>query len=165
MLVRGYRQWLREERRKAQIATDFFTKLAEEHRRSRYRPAPPKPKRSTIADKCADYDWRSRMILKDGGSGFAPIFANILAVLREHPELSGIVGWLPRTRRIVLKGRLPHDWSPDFEMRFFTRDDLTAVHEFLEGEVGLMPLPRSDIYWAIRKVARENQLTEDIHDG
>ncbi|MEJ6847508.1 hypothetical protein V3589_14970 [Sinorhizobium fredii] len=134
-----------------------FDRFAAEYQknRSRYQRVakarkPPRPVRDT--------EWREPMQYDEIGLPIANQY-NAVLCMSECPELSGLVGYDLRTHQTMLKGPLPGEWrlgQPDFEMRPFSRDDLTALHVFVQG-IGFPRMRRDTLFWAVRNAARQNE--------
>lgn len=88
---------------------------------------------------------------------------NLCILLREHDALAALLR-SDADGRVWLMGRLPDDWEPGFEPRPITNNDITALHEFLEG-LGLPPLSRRDLLFAIHRVAAERPFDGGVEHG
>lgn len=96
---------------------------------------------------------------KEGQGKIMPGVVNACIAMREDPALSGLLGYDNQLRKVVLKARLPDDWSPGFfEMRVIEEPDFVALYEYLLRQ-GLR-LTKEEMKTAVRKVAKENPLTE-----
>lgn len=127
-----------------------MVRLAEEYRNSGgFKPRPVKP------DK--EPSWYAYLSRDTKGKVEKGVL-NGLVAMREDPALSGILGYDPQVRKIVLKARLPDDWEPDFCMREITESDCLSLWEYLTRH-GLR-LTKDEMRSVIRKVAQENPLGE-----
>lgn len=150
----------------------FFTRLAAEYRKSGFRPSTrplpsERPTRSEMppirqftpreGHSWRPEDWRHFLELRDDGKpGFWPSVANVLAMLRHHPSLCGLIAH--DGEKAIMKAKAPYDpWEPEFEMRPVRRDDITAIHAFIETEA-LGHIDRETVIAAVLRVARENPL-------
>ncbi|MCA1404652.1 hypothetical protein I6F26_10380 [Ensifer sp. IC3342] len=105
--------------------------------------------------------WQGDFDLDYAADGKTPLpsAANLFLALTEADELSGIVGYDLSRHRVMLKAQLPGSWFPPeqpFEMRPFSRDDLTAVQAYLEAR-GFRRISRRELFWAVRNAARQNE--------
>lgn len=98
-------------------------------------------------------DWREQ--LKTDPLGYLASAANYGIVLREDENLAGLFALDRRSQRIRIWARIPFDdfWLRGHE-RWFNRDDLTLVAEYLERQ-GFAPTDRRALYFAIRAVSRD----------
>lgn len=127
---------------------DQFRKFAEEYQKRGFHP--PRPKKDQPAP-----EWH-RHLLRDQTGKLIKGTANAQIAMREDPALSGILGFDPKARRMILKGRLPDDWEPEFRMRVLTETDVSGLYEYLLRQ-GLR-LTRAEMVTAIKRIARENPL-------
>lgn len=126
-----------------------MVRLAEEYRASGFNPRPAKPRNPP--------SWFALLVLDKNGKPEKGLI-NALVAMREDPALSGILGYDAQLRKVVLKGRLPDDWEPDFRMRVMEEPDCLSLWEYLIS-LGLR-LTKEEMRTAIGKVARENLLGE-----
>ncbi len=110
-----------------------------------------RPPRDTLGD-CRQY------LQFERGRPMASM-RNLCVLLREHGALAALLrsdreGW------VWLMGPMPEDWEPGFEPRPICNDDITALHEFIEG-LGLPPLSRRDLLFAVHRVAAERPFDRD----
>jgi len=126
----------------------IMVRLAEEYRSSGgFKPRngkPPKPP-----------DWHA-LLTKDAKGIIEKGMVNVLIAMREDPAISGVLGYEDRIGKVVLKGRLPDDWEPDFQMRVIEERDFLSLYEYLV-RCGFR-LTKDEMKTVIRKVARENPL-------
>lgn len=131
----------------------FCAEYRKNHRRYQRIAAARKPARPV-----KDTDWREPMQHDELGL-LLPNQYNAYLCMSECPELSGLVSYDMSTGRIMLKAPLPGDWridKPDFEMRAFCRDDLTALLVFVQA-IGFPRMRRDTLFWAVRRAARFNE--------
>lgn len=126
----------------------MLARFAREYRTLGFRP--PRPKKDQPAP-----EWQ-RHLLTDETGKLIKGTANAQIALREDPALSGILGFDPKARRMILKGRLPDDWEPEFRMRVLTETDVSGLYEYLLRQ-GLR-LTRAELVTAVKRIARENPL-------
>jgi len=129
---------------------DRFCEIAAEYRQRGFNP--PRPRKPETPD------WHRHLIADEQGK-FIKGVANAAIALREDPALSGILGFDLKSKKIVLKGRLPDDWEPDFTMRVLTETDVSGLYEYLLRQ-GLR-LTRTEMVTALKRIARENPMGDD----
>jgi hypothetical protein len=129
---------------------DQFRKFAEEYRQRGFNP--PRPRKPQTPE------WHQQLIRDDTGKPLKGA-ANAAIAMREDPALSGILGFDLATKKIMLKGRLPDDWEPDFTMRVLTETDASGLYEYLLRQ-GLR-LTRAEMLTALKRIARENPMGGD----
>jgi hypothetical protein len=153
----------------------FVNRLAMTYRRTGFHPSTkplpserrlpserPRPEGKAIIGKAwGPDDWRRELGLReDGRPGFEPSGANALAMLRYHPSLSGLIAH--DGKKAIMKARAPYDpWAPDFEMRPVNREDITAIHAFIETEA-LGRIDRKLVIAAVLRAAHENPLEGEV---
>jgi hypothetical protein len=132
----------------------LMAKLGEEYRASGgFKPAPRKPVKEPA--------WFSHLVrdkrAKEGEGKIMPGVVNACIAMREDPALSGLLGYDEKHRKVVLKARLPDDWSPGFfDVRVIEEPDFIGLYEYLLRQ-GLR-LTKEEMRSAVRKVAKENPL-------
>ena len=128
---------------------EMMKKLAEEYRASGGFKGVPKKAEKTP-------EWMERLNRDDKGR-LLPGVVNGMIALRECPELSGLFAFDAGLMKVVIKSRLPDDWTPGFgEVRVMDESSLLSVYEYLLRH-GLR-LTREEMRSAIIKVAKENPM-------
>lgn len=125
-------------------------RLAEEYRASGgFNPRPKKPGKPP--------DWHQHLVLDAKGKPEKGV-VNAIIAMREDPAISGVLGYDQRLRKVVLKGRLPDDWEPTFEMRVIAEPDFLSLYEYLTR--GGFRLTKDEMKAAVVRIAKENPLGE-----
>lgn len=125
-------------------------RLAQEYRASGgFNPRPKKPGKPP--------DWHQHLVLDAKGKPEKGV-VNAIIAMREDPAISGVLGYDRQLRKVVLKGRLPDDWEPTFEMRAITAPDLLSLYEYLTR--GGFRLTKDEMKAAVVRIAKENPLGE-----
>lgn len=97
--------------------------------------------------------WTGKLRRDDATNQIIVDAANVDLALTECPELAGLVWWETRTKRPWLFGHLPPaDYFRQPENRPLNRDDITAIHIFIQR--ALPRIDRGTVYWCIRRVAQ-----------
>lgn len=99
--------------------------------------------------------WRTFLARDEESNRYLPTSDNILLVITEHPELAGLFWYENDRHQVYIVGKLPgvDMFVPD-RCRPFRRDDLTAVHAFIEREVPLVGITRQAVFWQVRHSAK-----------
>lgn len=133
----------------------MMAKLAEEHRAAGFKPQGKRPTKEPAWFEHLIRDKRA----KEGQGKIMPGVPNACIAMREDPALSGLLGYDEKRKKVVLKARLPDDWSPGFfDVRVIEEPDFIGLYEYLLRQ-GLR-LTKEEMKSAVRKVAKENPLTE-----
>lgn len=123
-----------------------------------------RPPRRSVSPIGEDRSFADSFLQFADGNDRLPISnsSNADICLRHHPLLAGIIGLDLRSNKTMLKAALPLDfWEfSEFEMRPFTKGDVTSVQQFLQT-LGLITIERADVEAAIQRIARENAWRRD----
>lgn len=109
-------------------------------------------------------DWRDGLVKDHRGFPLSNA-ANIDYALFECPDLYGLFWWEQLHKRVWLIGRLPHQtWLITDEMRPMTHDDTTALLVYFQRDLIMSGTDRRQLYWSIRKVAKDHLFRLDDDD-